>query len=622
MNTIAGRIWLQFLISAAAIGALVGMLYLQMGWSDESSRQAARSEETIFEVRLLVAEMSRSEVLAHEYLQTGADGPRRNFVQSLKSIEESLSRLDDLGSDFPDRAQRLRPLRPAVQLRIAQLEDVIRLRAQGNIDEAKRAILSDQASVQTVADRILAAQIERAKLRNLENQRMERNELLLLVIGSPAVFALLLFGTLALRRRIKHPLAHLLEGTARIAGGELGHQIKFEHKDEIGRLVEGFNGMSTTLAKERAELEQAQLSIAANNQQLHIRGLELERRSEIIQILGKMAHRLETCQTRDEFCAVISCFAPQVVIQMPGALALFANSRNRLEVVASWNNPAACVELFSPSDCWALRSGHLHIVDNENTEIPCLHLNKALPHGYRCLPLIAQGELAGSLYFEHTDLAREENLDHWIDALTENISLALANFRLRQTLRDQSIRDPLTDLFNRRFVEESLGLELARAARAGTSVGMVMIDVDNFKYFNDTYGHEGGDAALRAVARVLEADMRKGDTVCRYGGEEFLLILPGASAAQSIMRTELLAKAIREMTLNHAGRLFEKITISAGVGIFPDDGESAEAVISAADVALYAAKAAGRNRVYGTKSAAAPDPAGQIAPLALPSAAG
>jgi diguanylate cyclase (GGDEF)-like protein len=168
---------------------------------------------------------------------------------------------------------------------------------------------------------------------------------------------------------------------------------------------------------------------------------------------------------------------------------------------------------------------------------------------------------------------------------------------LQRGLREQSIRDPLTNLFNRRYLEETLEIEVARAARTRGPLAAVMCDVDHFKRFNDTFGHDAGDALLRAVGTLIQAHFRDGDIACRYGGEEFAIVAPGADVTQLARRAERLAGAIRDMAVHHAGQSLGSITMSFGVAALQDGERDGAAVLRTADAALYKAKKLGRDRV-------------------------
>jgi diguanylate cyclase (GGDEF)-like protein len=221
--------------------------------------------------------------------------------------------------------------------------------------------------------------------------------------------------------------------------------------------------------------------------------------------------------------------------------------------------------------------------------------------------LAAQGETLGVLYVENVSEPagsaveagpdQTEILERQATAVGGRISLALANLRLREVLRGQSIRDPLTGLFNRCFMEESLERELRRAMRGKQQVALLMLDIDHFKRFNDTFGHQAGDALLRALGNLLKESTRGQDVVCRYGGEEFAFVLAGASLDAARKRAELLREDIKQLNALHGGQLLGAVTLSIGIAVFPDNGDSAEHLLKAADDALYRAKENGRDRI-------------------------
>jgi diguanylate cyclase (GGDEF)-like protein len=203
-----------------------------------------------------------------------------------------------------------------------------------------------------------------------------------------------------------------------------------------------------------------------------------------------------------------------------------------------------------------------------------------------------------------TAQARGESNAVWLEhrqqlgrLVADSLALALANLRLRDRLQQQSIRDPLTGLFNRRYLEETLEREVHRARREQQPVGVVMFDIDFFKQFNDTLGHEAGDHVLREVGHLLRDHTRGQDVACRFGGEEFTLLMPGATLAATQARAELLRAAVAALELSLHGQPLRRLTISAGVALCPDQGVTGAVVLRAADQALYAAKEAGRNRV-------------------------
>ena len=186
--------------------------------------------------------------------------------------------------------------------------------------------------------------------------------------------------------------------------------------------------------------------------------------------------------------------------------------------------------------------------------------------------------------------------------LAEQLSLALGNLRLQETLRSRSERDPLTDLYNRRHLELSAERELARATRHTHPLAFVMLDVDHFKMFNDTHGHDAGDAVLREVALVLKRHTRTEDIACRYGGEEFLMVLPGCPLEDAYQKSEAIREAIAQLRVTVGGTVLSRVTASLGIACYPQHGERMEELIRAADAALYKAKAAGRNQIVATSA--------------------
>ncbi len=319
---------------------------------------------------------------------------------------------------------------------------------------------------------------------------------------------------------------------------------------------------------------------------------------------------LQACRGLDEAYDVLGRLVPSFFPEVSGALALFHASRTVVEVRAAWPAPesgASSPRTFAPDDCWALRRGQPHEVSGANAPW-CRHVEAAIgaqahreppspmPETTLCLPLVAQGQVLGVLHLASPTVI-EEDTHHRALLVGEQLSLSLANLELREVLRHQSLRDPLTGLFNRRYVEAALEQEVQRAARESQPFSVLMMDVDHFKRFNDTHGHEAGDEVLRAIARLLGQQIRGSDVASRIGGEELLVLLPGAGADGARKRADELRAAIALLEVAHLGADVGPVTISIGVATFPEHGERADALLRAADDALYRAKRAGRNRV-------------------------
>jgi diguanylate cyclase (GGDEF)-like protein len=303
---------------------------------------------------------------------------------------------------------------------------------------------------------------------------------------------------------------------------------------------------------------------------------------------------------------VIATFGPKLFPSESGALGVLGASKNLVEIVTAWGDSRPVDQVFAPEHCLALRRGRPYGLDGPDSGLVCGHVHAAPPTGYLCVPMMAHGDPLGVLHLQGQSGPSDaqqglqslgESQRRLAVAVAEHLALALANLRLRETLRSQSIVDSLTGLFNRRYMEETLTLELARATRSRREIGIIMLDIDHFKRFNDAYGHDAGDVLLRELAGLLKHTVRGGDIACRYGGEEFVLILPEASLDLARGRAEALRDEVKRLHVMHGGAVIGPITISAGVAVFPDHGKTAAILLHAADAALYRAKTAGRDQV-------------------------
>jgi len=332
---------------------------------------------------------------------------------------------------------------------------------------------------------------------------------------------------------------------------------------------------------------------------------KLEQQSYEISQLNEMGDMLQLSRDLAETYGIIHSYLQKLFPGDSGVLFVFNHSRTVLEPVVSWGEGMESASEFSQKDCWALRRGRLHAVEDPSTGVLCRHVQDVLEGGYFCVPMIAQGEVLGLFHLRPESVREtpEENRRPLMEGkkrlammLGEHTAMAMANLNLRETLRLQSIRDPLTGLYNRRYMEESLEREAYRAMRRGTPLGIAMLDIDHFKRFNDTHGHEAGDLILAEVGGLLKENVRREDIACRYGGEEFTLILPECSMDQLWARAEELRERVKRIRVRYRHQLLENLTISLGVAVFPDHGATFQDVLNQADAALYHAKKTGRDR--------------------------
>ncbi|MBE0697760.1 MAG: diguanylate cyclase [Anaerolineaceae bacterium] len=363
--------------------------------------------------------------------------------------------------------------------------------------------------------------------------------------------------------------------------------------DSQGKVI-GLLGTYDDITDRKMAEEQLQRA----NEKLIIWVEELEIRNRVSNVLREMDDLLQVCNYSDEAYSVIQQFCPQLFPGTSGALFLMAQNHRSLEAAVEWGEALQSEHVFTPEDCWALRRMQIHTVNSPTGGLRCRHVPPEFAGNYIGFPMSAAGEMLGLLHIE-TDPPANLGADSedLIRTVGEHLSLSLSNLRLRETLRSQSVRDPLTLLFNRRYMEESLDREISRASRKNSSVGLIMLDIDHFKSYNDTHGHDAGDAVLRELGAFLKMHIRAEDIACRFGGEEFILIMPDAPLDITHQRAEQVREAVAGMTVVYQRKSLGAITISVGIAAFPQHGRSADDLLKSADIALYQAKHNGRNRV-------------------------
>jgi len=328
---------------------------------------------------------------------------------------------------------------------------------------------------------------------------------------------------------------------------------------------------------------------------------QLEMHNKRNKLLAEMGDLLQSCRTADEAYPIIARYAQILMPDSVGALYLLRTVQDVAEKVAQWGNEPSGENELVLNECWGIRRGKVHLV--RNSEGPfCDHLGMPFPDRYICVPLIAQGETIGLLHIRNSGMNEPGN-DHLEElskigvSIAEHVAPALSNLNLRDKLRSQAIRDPLTGLFNRRYMEETLDREIRRAARHKYSVGLIMCDIDQMKPINDRYGHDAGDVVLRQIGSLMKKIFRGEDVACRYGGDEFMVILPEASLSDVWQRAESLREAVKKTSYEYEGKSIGPITLSIGVAAYPDLGSTVERLIQVSDAAAYLAKHEGGDRV-------------------------
>jgi len=520
---------------------------------------------------LLLGEVERQ---LERALSLGISGLRRTEVRAAAAQVARYRREDGSGRAPPERAQTLGDAlaRLATDAETAETEvtTLIRAGAGKRLTDAIRTRVADLSSeVNTTLERTLAAS-------TAATQRTQW-----VAFFGPLFAALVsLLAILQGLRRVNRSVRKLAVVAKEIAAGQLERRLTLAEDDELRPLAEDFNRMADRLSERERQNTQ----------------------------LEEFSSTLQVCTTTKDAFEVVERFGPQLFGALSGTLYLINSSRNLLETVSSWGEGrlagAETPLVHIPTDCWAVRLSRPLRVDGTEKGIVCLHAPTPVPAKSLCVPLRSQDETLGLLYlFAHEPGATLTGAtEQFAVTVAEQLALALSNLRLRESLRQQSIHDPLTGLYNRRHLEETLELELHRAARRNEALSVVMFDVDHFKRYNDLHGHDAGDTVLRALSDLVKRHIRAGDLAYRYGGEEFLLVQPGMGVADALKRAESLREAAANLMLAERGSPLGSVTISLGIASYPTHAQTGADLIKRADEALYHAKRGGRNRTVPTGS--------------------
>ena len=543
------------LLAAAAIFVAIGLgvvLGSQRLIADASS--VTRSNEVIVRLDELEARLRDAEAAQRGYLLTANPiflADYRNAIEMLPGIYEDLRQRVQ---DQPAQLARVQALWAHIQVRPKQLARTLQRYREGGLPAAQAAIDHNVIESST-AIRQQAEAIHKAE------------DLLL-----------------AQRGESTHDSAILLRALA-LLGIPIGILMILVVYRQLVREIR---------RRARAEGDAAQA-----NAQLRVSLDHVERGSADLHALSRYGSMLQSCATPEEALQLTENLFASLLPATAGGLYRIRNSQDHAELDAQWGpSPLAAPAPAMPVDaCWGLRRGQPHFA--ASTHGPrCEHVQAGADAQVAtlCLPLAAHGTQLGLLSLSGPERALTDRRDI-LETAAEKLSMALGNLSLQERLRHQSIRDPLTGLFNRRYLEESAAREVARCARRDQPLSLLMLDIDHFRAFNDLHGHPGGDALLAQFGKLLQAMTRGEDIACRYGGEEFTVILPEADLEAACVRAETIRIAVQAMQVPYLGKLLPQVTVSVGVASFPAHGLAPEALMLAADEALYRGKREGRNRV-------------------------
>jgi diguanylate cyclase (GGDEF)-like protein len=599
--SISRRLWLKTFATLLVLAGVFALLHAAIRQSDAATQSRHETTRRITRIRSILSDLTDAETGQRGYVLTGRDSYLQPFLVASRTLPGRIARLKAQSADDPSFRQDIERLSAIAAAKLVELREAIAARRAGGLAAALRIIETGRGEALMEQARALAGAMEatlhvEAERRDQDMQRAYSRLLAMLALGGITIAFTSIFVDRWVVWSIARQQEPLLKGVRRIAGGDLATDIATSDAGEFGQLAAAFNDMMADLRAERRRREAAESALASSNAALKTHADGLTRRNHAADMLSRLAARLTGCADEAELANVIGQFAPLIVPSGAGALYTRGRSDESLRKVTEWSEPASAPAEIQPWECRGVRAGRPHVIHWPEADTTCDHVDRSAGCACRCLPIMAQGETVGLLYLEERDMTLALPLED-VSVLAESVGTTLASLRTRQNLRDLSIRDALTGLFNRRHLDETLSLELARAARSASPLSVVILDLDNFKRFNDTFGHDAGDMVLRALADAITGSIRQGDVACRYGGEEFMLVLPGAGAHQGSLLAERVRAAVEGLRLDYAGEAIGGFSASLGVATFPDCGDSAETLILAADRALYAAKAGGKNRV-------------------------
>jgi len=542
----------------AAIGA--GVFYGAQRFISDANR-VSHTNEVIALIGTIEAAMHDGESAQRGYLLTGNVTYLADYARSRDELPHAITRLQQLVRDNPDQSRRVTAWRIEILRRLSQMEATLGNYRLGGLAAAQRSITHEvrQASVniRDQAEALVAAE------RDL----------------------------LAQRARSSRDSANLLRGLA-LLGIPLGLAV-------VGLVYWLLVGEIRRRARAEAASRDARRQLMVTIEKLEEHGADLND-------LSRYSGMLQSCVRGEEAIRLATQHFSRLLPHAGGTLYRIRASQDYAEEVAHWGEHALHSGAMFPLEaCWALRRGQPHVHRAHAEMLGCTHLVAPALHATpttACIPLIAQGTQLGLLYLSSHDdafLARQD----LVETAAEQLSMALSNLDLQERLRIQSIREPLTGLFNRRYLEESLARELARCERRGLPLSVMMMDLDHFKAFNDLHGHVGGDTLLSGFGQLLLKLARAEDIACRYGGEEFTLILPETDLETARERAESIRAAVGAMRIRHMGQELPAVTVSIGIAAFPRHGREGEQLIHLADQALYHAKRKGRDRVEAAAEA-------------------
>lgn len=560
-----------------------------------ASQQVAESYSLIADFNQFIQFIIDAQAAVSGYLLTGKDDFLEPYYQSLLAVRS-------LQQKMADRAELTEQYRNILTDMSIGFSDWQHMIVKPQIDSVRanknsiRPSLSSESKQRIDDLRVLLGDLvalEYLRLKQRQDESVDAaNNARYFLIGS-LFFGLALAFVFASFTAFytSNSLNQITQVARALAAGDLKQRANTKGRDEFNILGKVFNQLAEQLQK-MIQLEQKQ------TQQLHLQVEKLVRaRIEDARQLKLVGELLQSCQNEIEAADVVRISCQKIFSGSSGAL--FLSDGERFKQASRWG-AKAYQEYFEHDSCWAVRRAKSHFYESNDTALQCDHLHDN-PHSVLCIPLLARGDLVGVLSIQPcTDVQSAES---WLEEnqegaanLAEQLALALMNIKLRESLQEQSLRDALTGLYNRRHMDVTFSEAFEESVQQTSPLSLLLIDIDHFKKLNDVHGHAIGDDALKLLASLLEDMFCDSDVVCRFGGEEFVVLLPGVCLETATNRAEELRERCQAMNLFIEGVPLS-FTLSVGVATLEEWMSKPDELFKCADDALYKAKSHGRNRV-------------------------
>ncbi|WP_105639108.1 sensor domain-containing diguanylate cyclase [Cronobacter dublinensis] len=573
--------------ATVALTLASGVVLMMASSADKEERAAVRQSaafdrltETVEQETYALTELARVYVVDRRAEDLAAWQAKK--AQDDKD-EAHLARLRDVGAT-PEELDHLREGMALAHELEDEQQQAVEAVARGENERAMQLLFGvgyerelDKMDFQFAHFRSLLDQRTSAAIQQATDASMRLRTLSEIMVGLTALLFLFVLGFI-LKRRILRPVVKLSDVVNRLATQDYDVEAPLlQQVDEIGDMAQAIHIFRENgLARQR---------------------LEQERDADwaIRRLLSRMTQRLQGSESRHDIIELTRLFAPQIAPGLAGRLYVLDTRDNLMTCVARWLDVSGGDAAFTPDECWALRRGQMHSPGRDLVDIPCKHLSAVAATKAICVPLIAQNETIGLLSFEKINEDREPPYVY-LELMAETLALALANQKLRDELIEKAMYDPLTGMRNRYHLEEALHACISQAEASGSPVSCLMIDIDYFKTLNDQYGHDAGDTALKEITRAIRASLSDTAQAFRYGGEEFLVLLPGMAEAQAHALATRIMHQVSGLSLRDNGQEIGPVSVSIGLATWPDHARR-ENLVKNADIALYLAKEMGRSRI-------------------------